>query len=112
MRELIAAVELALDPQVWSQLAIPSQSFIGVDAVNTLSAHACDAFTSQGRNVARRHVDHLLKVLLFEGELRPGLAQQELLDLLGDYFISSATRQGYAITEADISDIRDWLKGK
>ena len=39
MRELIAAVELALDPQVWSRLAIPSQSFIGVDAV-TLSAYA------------------------------------------------------------------------
>ena len=111
MRELIAAVELALDPQVWSQLAIPTQSFIGVDAVNTLSAHARDAFTSQGCNVARRHVDHLLKVLLFEGELRPGLAQQELLDLLGDYFINSATRQGYAITEADISDIRDGSKG-
>ena len=90
MRELIAAVELALDPQVWSQLAIPSRSFIGVDAVNTLSAYARDAFTSQGRNVARRHVDHLLKVLLFEGELRRGLAQQELLDLLGDYFINSA----------------------
>ena len=112
MRELIAAVELALDPQVWSQLAIPSQSFIGVDAVNILSAHARDAFTTQGRNVARRHVDHLMKVLLFEGELRPGLAQQELLDLLGDYFINSATRQGYAVTEADISDIRDWLRGK
>ena len=53
-----------------------------------------DAFTSQGRNVARRHVDHLLKVLLFEGELRPGLAQQELLDLLGDYFTNSATATG------------------
>ncbi len=111
MQELMAGVALALNEGVWSRLAIFDHAFVGIRAVNALTLHIRDTFAAQQREVARRHVDYLLKGLLFAGKLQPGLSLSEVQTTLANNLVRVAARQGFAVTENDIAEIREWLAG-
>lgn len=111
MQELMAGVALALNESVWSRLAIFEHAFVGIRAVNALTLHIRDTFAAQQREVARRHVDYLLKGLLFAGKLQPGLPLSEVQMTLANNLVRVAARQGFAVTESDIAEIREWLAG-
>lgn len=111
MQELMAGVALALNEGVWSRLAIFDHAFVGIRTVNALTMHVRDTFAAQQREVARRHVDYLLKGLLFAEKLQPGLSLAEVQTTLAHNLVRVAARQGFAVTANDLAEIREWLAG-
>lgn len=111
MQELMAGVALALNEGVWSRLAIFEHEFLGIRAVNELTLYVRDTFAAQQRVVARRHLNHLLKSLLFAGKLQPRLSLSEAQSALAESLIRIADRKGFAVAESDILAVREWLAG-
>ena len=106
---IISCLEKTLSIENWSNLDIET-SRIGIKDLNALTRWARDFSTEKQKHIGKRYYDYLLKVLLFNGQLAPGLTQEEIRRVLVDRIFARALDQGLVENaHQDRADLQDWF---
>lgn len=110
LNEIIEAVANDLTEDVWKALSI-DQSQLGLRELNLLSKHARDQVNQAGGHMKRQHADYMLKALLFSGNLRPGLAADDIRQLALPFLYARAAQLGLVKDPTgDRTDLARWLQ--
>lgn len=109
LASLLRALESALRVEAWEELGIQPAT-ADLREINMLSRYARDHASEVGHSVGRPGLDYCLKALLWSGNLKPGLTQEMLSEILGAWFSARAGQLGLSADLAsDRIEIATWL---
>lgn len=110
LTDLLWATEQSLKPETWDKMNEANRGIEGVARVNYLSRWSRDQAASEGRQVSRRHMNYVLMMLHWTGNLNSSLDLRGAIAIMGRWMSAKAASLGATDSPQESeAEIVEWL---